>query len=610
MWNKATCTCVICLTKINLMSRSIFVFLLVLVTLELVVGPPVDQKKKDAEKKDEKKESEEMDDFGLEYGRYLQQVVQALEEDKDFAAKLVNISTEQIKSGHIAKELEFVKHNVRTKLDELKRIEVDRLRKLIRDKMDRQELGLDRKNGVKIPKHLDVDNPHSFEIEDLKKLIQTATNDLEQLDKQRREEFKKYELEKEATYREGLKNMTEEQRKEAEKHHQELVEKHKDHPKVHHPGSKPQLEQVWEENDHMPKEEFNPKTFFAMHDINGDGHLDVDEIEAILIPEVKKLYNPNNEEDDPAEMVEEFHRMREHIFNETDKNKDALISLEEFLQMTEQQDFQKDDGWKGLDEQNVYTDQELEEYMRQRQMGYGDPRMYYDVNGVPYQVPPGGMPHQPYPDPQFQQGYPQGHPQQFQQGHPQQFPQGHPQQFPQGHPQQFPQGHPQQFQQGHPQQQFQPGHPQQGIPQQQFQQGHPQQGIPQQQFQQGHPQQQFQQGHPQQGIPQQQFQQVHPQQGIPQQQGHPQQGVPQQQFQQGHPQQGIPHQQFQQGQVPPQQQIHQAPQQNLGSNAAVPPQAVQKPVEHKANEVPVQPSTSQEIPQSSQVVNQVPPKSK
>lgn len=31
---------------------------------------------------------------------------------------------------------------------------------------------------------------------------------------------------------------------------------------------------------------------------------------------------------------------------QTDKNRDALISLEEFLKMTEQQEFQKDEGWK------------------------------------------------------------------------------------------------------------------------------------------------------------------------------------------------------------------------------------------------------------------------
>lgn len=45
-------------------------------------------------------------------------------------------------SGRIAKELEFVKHNVRSKLDELKRIEMDRLRKLLQEQMERTELGL------------------------------------------------------------------------------------------------------------------------------------------------------------------------------------------------------------------------------------------------------------------------------------------------------------------------------------------------------------------------------------------------------------------------------------------------------------------------------------
>ncbi|XP_055941064.1 nucleobindin-2-like isoform X2 [Argiope bruennichi] len=602
------------------MSNLLFTLLLVLVALELAVAPPVDQKKKDEEKKDK---GEELDDFGLEYGRYLQQVVQALEEDKEFAKKLENISAEQIRSGHIAKELEFVKHNVRSKLDELKRIEVDRLRKLIQEQMERTQLGLYRdedghllnspdgrrwrtipdhkrglegldRKGVKIPKHLDIENPHSFEIEDLKKLIQTATSDLEELDRQRREEFKKYELEKEATYRESLQNMTEEQRKEAEKHHQELIAKHKDHPKVHHPGSKPQLEQVWEDQDHMPKEEFNPRTFFAMHDINGDGHLDVEEVEAILIPEVKKLYNPNNEEDDPIEMEEEFHRMREHIFNETDKNKDSLISLEEFLQMTQQQEFQQDEGWRGLDEQQVYSDAELQEYMRQRQMHYQqDPRMYYDVGGQQHGIPPNinyqGMPQYPpqgHPQ-QFQQGHPQqfqqGHPQQFQQGHPQQFQQGHPQQFQQGHPQQFQQGHPQQFQQGHPQQ-FQQGHPQQ------FQQGHPQQfqqGIPQ-----GHPQQGIPQGHPQQGIPQ-----GHPQQGIPQ--GHPQQGIPQ-----GHPQQGIP-----QGHP---QQVLQAPQQGHPQQQPVGGNAQPKPNQQFASVPPEQLSVQQQAnvvkneQKASNSINEVP----
>ncbi|XP_071038709.1 nucleobindin-2 isoform X3 [Parasteatoda tepidariorum] len=542
-----------------------FCILVLLVSLEMFVAPPVDKKKEN----NAKNSTEEMDDFGLEYGRYLAQVVQTLEEDKEFAKRLENITTDQIRSGAIAKELEFVKHNVRSKLDELKRIEVDRLRKLIQEQMERTELGLyrdgdghllntpdgrrwrtipsykglDRKNGVKIPKHLDIDNPHSFEMEDLKKLIQSATTDLEEIDRQRREEFKTYELEKEAAYRESLQNLTSEEKKKAEEHHKELIEKHKDHPKVHHPGSKPQLEQVWEEQDHLPKDEFNLRTFFAMHDLNGDGHLDYQEVEAVLIPEVRKVYNPNNEEDDPVEMMEDMYRMREHIFNQSDTNKDHLISLAEFLKMTEDDSFEQDEGWQGLDEQQVYSESELQEYMKQRAMQHhGDSRMYYDVGNAPQGMPPHinfqghagapppGYPQQPqgYPQQghpqQFQQGYPQqGHPQQFQQGHPQQFQQGHPQQFQQGQPQHFEQGQPQQFQQGQPQ------HFQQGQPQQ-FQQGQ------HQQFQQGQ-HQQFQQGQPQQ-FPQGQPQQFPQGQPLQFQQGQPivQQGQPQQ-VQQGQPQQ-------------------------------------------------------------------------
>lgn len=41
-----------------------------------------------------------------------------------------------LQSGKLSKELDFVSHHVRTKLDELKRQEVSRLRMLIKAKMD------------------------------------------------------------------------------------------------------------------------------------------------------------------------------------------------------------------------------------------------------------------------------------------------------------------------------------------------------------------------------------------------------------------------------------------------------------------------------------------
>ena len=67
-------------------------------------------------------------------------------------------------------------------------------------------------------------------------------------------------------------------RAEEQKRLDEAKAKHKDHGKVHHPMTKDQLEEVWEEADHMRPEDWNPKTFFAMHDLNGDNHWDEDEV--------------------------------------------------------------------------------------------------------------------------------------------------------------------------------------------------------------------------------------------------------------------------------------------------------------------------------------------
>ena len=74
-----------------------------------------------------------------------------------------------MQNGKIAKELEFVNHNVRSKLDELKRQELERLRHLAMQQYE-HENGIDRKH-MKIPMHVDPKNPHTFEAEDLRKLI-------------------------------------------------------------------------------------------------------------------------------------------------------------------------------------------------------------------------------------------------------------------------------------------------------------------------------------------------------------------------------------------------------------------------------------------------------
>jgi hypothetical protein len=46
------------------------------------------------------------------------------------------------------------------------------------------------------------------------------------------------------------------------------------------------------------------------------------------------------------ERYEEMNRMREHVMNELDKDKDKLVSQNEFMKYTASQDFDKDEPWE------------------------------------------------------------------------------------------------------------------------------------------------------------------------------------------------------------------------------------------------------------------------
>ncbi|XP_076879908.1 nucleobindin-2a [Brachyhypopomus gauderio] len=304
-------------------------------------------------------------DTGLHYDRYLREVIDFLEKDQHFREKLHNTDMEDIKQGKLAKELDFVSHHVRTKLDELKRQEVSRLRTLIKAKQDidgGNDLTVDHQVLLKQFEYLNHMNPHTFEVEDLDRLIKSATSDLENFDKERHEEFKRYEMMKEHDRREHLKTLDDDGRKKEEEHYEEMRKKHADHPKVNHPGSQDQLKEVWEEADGLDPEDFDPKTFFNLHDTNGDGFFDEQELEALFTKELEKIYDPTNEEDDMVEMEEERLRMREHVMNEVDTNKDRLVSLDEFLIATKKKEFLEPDSWETLEQNQAYTEEEMREF--------------------------------------------------------------------------------------------------------------------------------------------------------------------------------------------------------------------------------------------------------
>lgn len=538
--------------------------------LPVVTAPP---------KKEEKKEEEHAKDSNveplenvIEYNKYLQEVVKVLESDPSFREKLDKAEESDIRTGKIAQELEYVNHNVRSRLDELKRIELQRLRELATRQFELTN-EIDR-NHMKISEHVDHENQHTFEIEDLKKLILKTSQDLSESDRRRRDEFKQYELQKEFEKQEKLRELDEEHRKTYEEEMKKQQEKHDKHEKIHHPGNKAQLEEVWEKQDHMEGQDFDPKSFFMLHDIDGNGYWDENEVKVLFINELNKMYQAGVPEDDMKERAEEMERMREHVFQEADTNKDGLISYDEFVEQTKREEFQKDPEWDTVDHQPQFTHDEYLEYERrnqeqiQRLIAEGKlpphpnmPQGYYPgQNGGAYQVHPNAIPQNgPYYPP------PQGHPNQVpqyhgqppqQQGHPQQV-NLHPNQVYQHHadPNYQPQGYPQQQQTGQQSNVYQHPPPQQQAPvhqQQQHQQPQPQQQPPPQQQQQQHYQPPVQQNQipnnnkPAAGAPQppvkppvqqQQPQPVANNQAAPQ----PAQPAPQQQQQQQQPhQQNIP----------------------------------------------------------------------
>lgn len=109
---------------------------------------------------------------------------------------------------------------------------------------------------------------------------------LSEIDTERRAEFKRAELLAEHRRREMLRGMEEKKRLAAEQEFQQKQEKLRAHGKLHHPASEQQLEDVWEKEDGMDRDKFDPKTFFHLHDKNSDRHLDALEWENLFYNEV------------------------------------------------------------------------------------------------------------------------------------------------------------------------------------------------------------------------------------------------------------------------------------------------------------------------------------
>lgn len=79
-------------------------------------------------------------------------------------------------------------------------------------------------------------------------------------------------------------------------------------------------------------------------DVDGNGVWDANEVKALFVNELDKIYGPDGPNKDLHERAEEMERMREHVFKESDLNRDGLIDFHEFIEQTKKAEFSQDQG--------------------------------------------------------------------------------------------------------------------------------------------------------------------------------------------------------------------------------------------------------------------------
>eukprot|EP00049_Salpingoeca_infusionum_P017926 m.354993 g.354993 ORF g.354993 m.354993 type:complete len:589 (+) comp17152_c0_seq1:348-2114(+) len=183
--------------------------------------------------------------------------------------------------------------------------------------------------------------------------------------------FRQHEFERELRFRQEIARMKSKDEKQAAiERHKKMMEELKNR-KGNAPMHKQQLQDVWEKEDHM-EGALNPKTFFALHDITNDGYLDQKELEALFIREAEDLHEIEGEELDLVAVREEVARIRRHVMEEVDTDKDGLISRLEFFQLTDRDDFEENSKWDALFPE--FTEEELKQYRERRKRAIANDR--------------------------------------------------------------------------------------------------------------------------------------------------------------------------------------------------------------------------------------------
>ncbi|XP_018648880.1 putative nucleobindin [Schistosoma mansoni] len=154
---------------------------------------------------------------------------------------------------------------------------------------------------------------------------------LKKLDDEQERKYQEHVAKEKSDMVQKFSKFTEEERARMLKSLKELAEKHKRHPRIHQPGSQDQLKEYWEKYEGLDEQSFNSRTLFADIDLDGDGYLNIHEVEAFLQTELEKVYNPEDPDYDPWEERHDQKKMRQKFMDRFDTDGNYLVSRDEFL---------------------------------------------------------------------------------------------------------------------------------------------------------------------------------------------------------------------------------------------------------------------------------------
>lgn len=251
----------------------------------------------------------------------------------------------------------MIQEEDRKLLNSVKKKEIDAIRRRLIPTKKRLSKELE------IPAHLNI-TVLKFTAQDIGLLIKANMEHVKKFRDLRETDFKQYEMEKRFLEDQRMRHLKTEMKRKKELETIEAEKAKRAAVNVKHPMSEDAAKDVWEEKEKLPKNEFDPKTFFALNDLDSNGLLDLEEVRMILRKELENAYDKEVPGDDKREQKEEMERMRDHIYKEVDKNGDLMIDFEEFLEQIHEETKNKD--WETIDNESKFNDTEFEEFERRR----------------------------------------------------------------------------------------------------------------------------------------------------------------------------------------------------------------------------------------------------